>query len=407
MARDQDAERRGRLSADEAARRLGVRRDTLYAYVSRGLIRSEQQRGTRARLYHAEDVDRLVQRKRGRRDPARLASEALSFGAPLLDSRLTLIRDGELYYRGLPAEGLLGESSFEQVAGFLWGGSLTRGIDPVVPALPQRFADLAPTLAALPPIERFQVVLAAKAGEDASGFDRSASGVRRVGAKLLRILTAVAAGATPSDRPAALRLQQAWCPDLPAARELLEAALILWADHELNVSTFTVRCVASSGATPYAAVIAGLSALGGALHGGATEQVEALFDEVGESSRARPVLEARLRRGEIVPGFGHPLYRDGDPRARALLARLRALPEASGALGACDAIQRECTRLIARAPNIDFATVAMRRALGLPPGSALSLVAIARSAGWIAHAIEQYESGHLIRPRARYVGEAP
>ncbi|MGH0033091.1 MAG: citrate/2-methylcitrate synthase [Myxococcota bacterium] len=397
----------GRLSADEAARRLGVRRDTLYAYVSRGLIRSERQRGTRARLYHAEDVERLARRKQSRRDPERAASQALSFGAPLLESGLTLIRDGQLYYRGLPAEGFIGQAGFEQVAGFLWGGTLATGIDPVVPALPRAFAKPTPALADLPAIERFQVVLAAKAGEDASGYDRSAPGVRRVGAKLLRILTAVSTGGAPSDAPAADVLQRAWAPDRPAVREPLEAALILWADHELNVSTFTVRCVASSGATPYAAVIAGLSALGGPLHGRASEQVEALFDEIERPERARAVLEARLRRGERIPGFGHPLYREGDPRARALLARVRGLDGGSPDLAVADAVERECLRLIARAPNVDFATVALRRALGLPPGAALCLVTIARTAGWIAHAIEQYEAGSLIRPRARYVGEAP
>lgn len=396
----------GRLSADEAARRLGVRRDTLYAYVSRGLIRSETQRGTRARLYHAEDVERLVERKQSRRDPSRVARGVLTFGEPLLDSRLTLIRDGRLYYRGLPAEGFLGQAGFEQVAGFLWGGSLETGIDPVVPALPRAFVAARGELDGLPPLERFQLALAAKAGEDASGYDRSAAGVRRIGAKVLRILTAVTAGHEPSADPAAQVLQQAWSPGREEARDLIEAALILWADHELNVSTFTVRCVASAQATPYAAVLAGLSALGGTLHGGATAQVEALFDEVGEPSRARSVLEARLRRGEHIPGFGHWLYREGDPRARALRERLEPLAPCP-ALELAGAIEAECQRLIARAPNVDFATVALRRALALPEGACLSLVAIARSAGWIAHAIEQYAGGTLIRPRARYVGEAP
>ncbi len=397
----------GRLDADEASRRLGVRRDTLYAYVSRGLIRSETQRGTRARLYHSEDVDLLVQRKQGRRDPGRVAAEALHWGAPLLESGLTLIRDGRLFYRGIAAEAFLGESSFEQVAGFLWGRSLTQGIDPVVPALPHPFPAGSPSLEALPPLERFQVVLAAKAGEDASGYDLSPTGVRRVGAKLLRMLPAIATGAAPCADPAAEVLQRAWLPRRRSARDLIESALILWADHELNVSTFTVRCVASAAATPYSAVIAGLSALRGGLHGGATEQVEALFDEVERPERARSVLEARLRRGERIPGFGHSLYPEGDPRAVALLERLHAQTKTSRALATTDAIQTECERLIARKPNVDFATVGMRRALGMPAGSALALVAIARTAGWIAHAIEQYATGRLIRPRARYTGETP
>jgi len=398
---------RARLTAEEAAARLGVSRDTLYAYVSRGLVRSESQRGTRARLYHAEDVDQLVERKRGRRDPAQVASEALSFGSPLLDSSLTLIRDGRLYYRGVPFEDLLGRASFEQVAGLLWGGAPDAGLDPVIPRMPDVYARLAASLPELPPLERFVIVLAAKSAEDVSAYDRSAAGVRRIGAKVVRILSALCSGTPPSDAPTAESLKRAWCPDDPHARTLIEALLIAWADHELNVSTFTVRCVASAGATPYAAVIAGLSALGGALHGGNTALVEALFDEVSRPGRAREVLESRLRRGERLPGFGHHLYPDGDPRARALLERLHAHPSAAPTLELADAIATECERLISRPCNIDFATVALRRALALPPDSALGMLAISRCVGWIAHISEQYAAGRLIRPRARYVGEVP
>jgi citrate synthase len=352
-------------------------------------------------------VAALVQRKQGRRDPAQQAAQILHWGAPLLESHLTLIRDGRLFYRGIDAQGFLGQSSFERVAGFLWGAPLDAGIDPVVPGLPA--AARASAVAGLPPIERFQVVLAAKGAEDASAYDFTPDGVRRVGAKILRILAAQSVGASPSAAPISQVLQQGWLNRRPRARELIEALLILWADHELNVSTFTVRCVASARATPYSAVIAGLSALRGGLHGGATEQVEALFDEVGRPESAGEVLEARLRRGERIPGFGHWLYPEGDPRARHLLERLResALPLRRRALELTDAIERECLRLIARHANVDFATVGLARALGLPAGAPLSLVAVARSAGWIAHAIEQYEGGRLIRPRARYVGDAP
>ena len=250
-------------------------------------------------------------------------------------------------------------------------------------------------------------MIAAKAGEDVSAYDTSPAGVRRIGAKVLRLLPAIAAGSAPSETPAASVLARAWLPDRPEYRSLLEATLILWADHELNVSTFTVRCVASAAATPYAAVIAGLSALGGGLHGGVSGQVEALFDEVAHPERARSVLEGRLRRGERIPGFGHWLYRGGDPRSRILLERLRAAQTHDETLALVQSIENECERLIGRSPNFDFATVALRRALGLPVDSALALMAIGRSAGWLAHAIEQYTGGRLIRPRARYNGPAP
>jgi citrate synthase len=397
----------GRMTAAEAARRLGVRRDTLYAYVSRGLIRSEEQQGTRERLYHAEDVNALLDRKQARRDPGRVAAEALHWGAPLLESRLTLIRDGALFYRGQPAERLIEQASFEDVVGLLWNGTLGPGLAEVVPRFPALHARIADGLDSMPVLERFQLVLAAKAAEDVSGFDLTPAGVRRVGSKILRLLGALAVGSTPTDLPLARMLRAGWAPRDPQARSLIDAALILWADHELNVSTFTVRCVVSARATPYAAVLAGLSALRGGLHGGVTEQVEALFDEVDQPERARRVLESRLRRGELIPGFGHSLYPNGDPRARLLLDRIASRGRRKRADDLADAIQRECGALIEQAPNIDFATVALRRALGLPEGSAVALFALARTAGWIAHALEQYESGRLIRPRARYTGPLP
>ena len=399
--------RSGRINADEAARRLGVRRETVYAYVSRGLIRSEAQGGTRERLYHREDVEALVRRRQGRRDPARAAADALSWGAPVLESELTLIRDGELYYRGEPAETLAASSTFEDVAGLLWGRLPEAGIPDALPSLPRSWTRWSALLAGLPPLERFQVALAATGAGDAGAYDTSPAAVHRTGAAVLRLLAGVAIGAEPSRAPIAELLQRGWVPKQPRTRAAIEAALILWADHELNVGTFTVRCVASAHATPYAAVSAGLSALRGGLHGGATERVEALFDEAQSPPRVRAALEARLRRGERIPGFGHHLYPDGDPRANALLAHVRSLRPKARALALADSIERESVALIGHRPNIDFASVSLRRVFDLPLGSTLALVAVGRCAGWIAHVLEQYRAGRLIRPRARYVGPPP
>lgn len=395
----------GRLTAAAAASRLGVRRDTLYAYVSRGLIRSERQQGTRERLYHAEDVDLLMRRREGRRDPARAAEEALHWGSPLLESELTLIADGRLYFRGYPAEQLAASSTFEDVVNLLWGLDPDDRLPKGELSLPPAWETLEPIARALPPIERFQMVLAAASAHDPAAYDTSLGAARRTGAKILRLLAAVAVGVAPSDRPIAQVLQEGWAPRRPGARRAIEAALILWADHELNVGTFTARCVASARATPYAAVIAGLSALSGNLHGATTEQVEALFDEIEKPERARAVLEARLRRGERLPGFGHWLYPEGDPRAVAVLERARTAAPGRHALA--NAILTETESLIGRRPNIDFATVSLRRALKLPPHSAMALTAVARCAGWIAHVLEQYATGRLIRPRARYTGRPP
>lgn len=398
--------RTGHLNAREAAEALGVSRDTLYAYVSRGLVRSERSPGSRERRYHAEDVWMLVQRKEGRRDPGRTARQALHWGTPILESELSLISEGDLYYRGWKVSELATRSTFEDVAALLWGEPGGAFPD-ALPALPPGIETLLRAAVRLPPLEGFQLALAASAAHDSSAWDLAPDSVRSCGARILRLLAAQAAGATPSRRPVAEVLQRGWTPGDGAARGILEAALVLWADHELNVSTFTARCVASAHANPYAVVVAGLSALRGPLHGGATEQAEALLDEVREPERAREVLEARLRRGERIPGFGHALYPEIDPRARVLLAVLREAKPGCEGLALADAVAEACFALIGKRPNVDFASGAMARALGLPRGAVLAVVGISRSAGWIAHALEQYDEGRLIRPRARYVGPPP
>jgi citrate synthase len=396
------------LDSPDAARELGVSRATLYAYVSRGLVRSEPRPGGgRERRYRAEDIRALARRREQRGDPAQAASDALHFGAPLLDSGLALIADGRLYYRGHAIEDLVGRRSIEEVAMLLWTGQLEAPFPDAPFEPPPAWDALRRAARRLPALEACQIALVAVSARDAGAWDPTPASVMRVGARILRVLAAVVADAPVSRRPISEVLRRGWALATPDARALLDALLVAWADHELNVSTFTTRCVASAAATPYAAVVAGLSALRGVRHGGASEQVEALFAEVDEPERARAVLEARLRRGDRLPGFGHPLYPTGDPRARLLGSILRAARPAAPALATADALERAAFELIRRRPNIDFASVALCRTLGLPAGAPLALICIGRSVGWIAHVLEQYADPRLIRPRARYVGEPP
>jgi citrate synthase len=190
-----------------------------------------------------------------------------------------------------------------------------------------------------------------------------------------------------------------------AGAEILRRCLVLIADHELNASTFVARCVASTGATPYAVVSAALSALSGRRHGGASARAEALFAELARGDDAMTVMAGRLARGEDLPGFGQFLYPAGDPRAATILAAItRTLPDARALIESATAAG---TRLTGRHPNVDFALAAAATALALPRNAALALFILGRTVGWIAHAIEQYESGILIRPRARYLGPRP
>ncbi len=397
------------LSAREAAEELGVSLPTLYAYVSRGMVRSEAVGGSRrSRRYHGEDVRRLRERKERRRDPERVLGDALRWGAPMLESGITLVADGRIYYRGWEALELSRNRSIEEVAALLWTGELPDdvseilGSDALVEHLPvERSPAIHPTA-----LEGLQSLLPLAAVEDPVAYDLRPRAVVKTGKRILRLMASSLAGGIGDDSIAGI-LQKGWIPQDPESRRLLDAALIVCADHELPVSTFVVRCVASSGATPYAAVTAGLSAMQGVKHGGQIELAEKLLQEVEASGNAREVLEGRLRRGESVPGFGHRLYPDGDPRGAALIRLSEAARPESDAVETSAATSEAALKLLGERPTVDLGLVTLARALELPPGGALALFALGRTVGWIGHAIEQYAADTLIRPRARYVGEQP
>jgi citrate synthase len=187
---------------------------------------------------------------------------------------------------------------------------------------------------------------------------------------------------------------------------LVRGCLVLVADHELNASTYVGRCIASTGATLYSVVLGALGALSGPKHGGETSRVEAFLRDALSSRDVQGVVAERLKRGERIPGFGQPLYPDGDPRGRAIIEALKVSRYARASARAIDIGQR-VSDLIGRHPNVDFSLGAVSVALRLPPGSGLGMFLIGRSVGWIAHAMEQYATGALIRPRARYVGVLP
>ena len=396
------------FTASEAAGALGITLPTLYAYTSRGQLRSEPVPSRpRERRYFRHEIEQMQERKASRRDPGRAAARGLHWGSPVLSSSISLIEEGKLYYRGRDVDGLAATASLEQVAELLWGAEAPeRGR-----LFTQSRNASAGEWAALrawrqtDTLVQLQAALPLAGARDPASFDLRPAAVRQTGARILRLLTAVAAGRN-SDAPIHAALQAAWAPNRAAAAEVIRVALVLSADHELNASAFTARCAASAGATPYDVVSAALATLKGHRHGGETERVAALMAEINTPNRARAVLANRLRRGERLPGFGHPLYPNGDPRAVILIR----LAEASGNQQQwmlVKAVCRASRELLHELPNLDFGLVALGRAYSLPPEAPLLLFAIGRAAGWIAHAIEQYASGELIRPRAKYVGPAP
>jgi len=387
------------MSAADACRALRVTPATLYAYVSRGYVRSEATRSaSRRRRYSRDDVERLRRRKEGRRDPDATAAETLRWGLPVLESSITLIADNHLYYRGHDAVALARSRSVAEVASLIWTGTFERTfID----------APTAPSVALtrgrrLPFTAGAQAALAVASVHDARACDLRPDRVAHTGWRILLLLTTVAA---ERSRPAAIeaRLARAWRVD-DRGIAAIRAALVLCADHELNVSSFTARAVASAAANPYAVVSAGLGALEGIRHGGISLRVESLLQALRRSRNVRGALVERLRRGETIDGFGHPLYGDGDPRAAALLDVLGDAYPRSPELAFVLDTTAAAAALIREQPTIDFALAALARVLRLPAGSPLVLFALGRTIGWIGHAIEQYATGQVLRPRARYVG---
>ena len=417
------------LTAHETAARLGIKRDTLYAYVSRGLLHSVALPGSRERGYEAEEVERL---RSGRGLSRAAKTEILT---PLIESAISLIEGGRLYYCGHDAIRLADTATLEDIADLLWNSAATsfdKRPHPAVAAAPATLSrgagkdkkrratkPLSRTAGegargrsprageGKPPtgiVERCQIRLAELAAGDLAALDLTPAGVMRTGGIILDELVGCIGGGAPASAPIHERLAAVWRLDRKGA-DLIRRCLVLLADHELNASTFVARCVASTGATPYAAISAALSALSGRRHGGSSAAAEALFREIVERGDPLAVMAARLARNEMLPGLGQPLYPDGDPRATALLnAATAAVPSARPLVEGTVAAARQ---LVPQPPNVDFALAAVATALGLRPGSALAIFVVGRAVGWIAHAIEQYQSDLLIRPRARYTGPRP
>jgi citrate synthase len=414
------------LTAKEAAARLGVKVETLYAYVSRGMLDRRRAVDGRASLFAAADVDALARRNRR-------TSEAAAFEV-VIDTGLTSIDDHRLRYRGLDAVELSRTRPFEWVAEWLWLGVESAGDEPVMEpwASSIKSADLiAEEVAGLPTSatagDRLRVAAAVAGATHSLRHDLRPTGVAHSGRRLIatmvdslplrqrhRVPALEQPDAAPAHEALAVRLWPRLGPS-PATPDLirtLNAALVLLADHELAASTLAARVAASTRADPYAVVSSGLGVLSGSLHGTASVPVQRLLAEVAEVDvrdldRVGSVVSDHLRHRSEVPGFGHPIYPDGDPRAAALLDLIRSADVDPERLAVVEAVEAVMTEGAPVPPNVDFGLAALAHVAGCDPGAGEAIFAVARAAGWIAHAIEEYaEPGNRFRARARYVGRS-
>lgn len=427
------------MEAAEAARRLGVKRATLYAYVSRGLLGSYPAADSRRSLFDADEVEALARRSRGgRKVETRLAT---------VTTAVTQLRDDGPAYRGRPAVDLSRTATYEEVAELLWGADppeAARAVPPTVgggghpSAAPDPALDSArpggwtavplSVPAGLRPADRLRWAVVMVGAADPMRADLRPEAVRRVGRQLVATLASVAgpppgpppgSGTVPppaplatGDGPVAARLAaalrptdagtgpEATGPGHVAVEGAVEAAMVLLADHELATSTVAVRVAASTRADPYDAVLAGLAALAGPLHGGASELAYRLLVDAAVKGPEEAVADT-LRWQQVLPGFGHSVFKDGDPRAPELLARFaevarpeqRELVDTVVGLAAANGVP---------APNVDLGLAAISWATGMPADAGRTLFSVARVAGWVAHYLEELDERPL-RFRARAV----
>ena len=395
------------LTTSQAARRLGVKPATIYAYVSRGVLESHRD-DDRTSRFRAADVEVLAVRGRPRE-----ASRHHSLDIEI-STRITQIEGHTIRYRGHDALTLARSATFEQVAELLWTGEL--------PPNPLTWPSAAPshvTTHGLSVRDHLRVVAAHAAVGSRERRDlRSVTEQgRQLIATMIDSLPIAGDGRCPRlvlpDGVAvrgslAGRLWSRLSPRRPTPELLatVNAALVLLADHEMAASTLAARVAASTRAGVHGVVAAGMGTLGGPMHGGESQRARHVLERVNDESASSTITGALASFGRL-PGFGQVLYPLGDPRAAVLLEMLRSAAPTHPALATVDTLIAAAARRRLPPPNVDLALAALGMVADMPVDGGEAIFTPARVVGWLAHAMEEYDERPLrFRPRAVYVGDA-
>ena len=384
------------MESDEAARRLGVKLSTLYAYVSRGLVQSFPSPGSKRRLFSVDEVEALARKTRG--------GKQIETRVATVTTAVTQLRPEGPYYRGHSAVQLAQSCSYEEVAELLWA---------TTPGSWKALSLKAPARLSSQDMLRWITVMAA--AEDPRREDEHpelvAGRLRSLSTTMSLLCRTNADTGQQFQSPTkhshiawnlteGFRIKQRSRPLLAA----VNAALVLVADHELATSALAVRIAASTRATIYDAVLAGLGTMGGPLHGGAS----AITTRMLRRSAAEGidiVIDDILAVSRVLPGFGHSVYAEGDPRADALLEFVYPLASPTK-LKVINAFLDSADARRQPPPNVDFALAALAFATGMPAEATTSIFTIGRIAGWGAHYLEEIQEPPL-RYRARAIYSVP
>ncbi|MGW2288850.1 citrate synthase [Streptomyces phaeochromogenes] len=399
-----------RISTKQAAELLGVKPETVYAYVSRGQLSSRRSTGGRGSTFDTKEVEALA--RRNRREPAESSPSA---GMLSVRTRITLIDKDRYYFRGVDATELATRHSYEEVAEWLWTGVLRPGATFTAPeasvAVARRAVDALPEHTG--PTDRLRVAAIAAATADPLRFDLSEQAVLGTARTLIPTLVDALPSKSHDHRDDSSLAHRLWArlsgrEADEASLRALDTALALLVDHDLAASTLAVRVAASARAHTYAAVSAGLGVLEGPLHGAASGLAHRMLLDVLDRGTAAPVVADELRAGRRVPGLGHRIYPGEDPRARVLFGLLEEVPRAAPALAAARDVVDTTARHAPLHANVDLALAVLTASSGMHASAGETIFAVARTAGWIAHVLEEYDEAPLrMRPSGHYVGARP
>lgn len=419
MKRNTDDMHKDFLTAKQAMEFLDIRKQTLYAYVSRGLIRSMTQSGRANHLYLREDIEKMRARSQARSAHGVVAASAMNWGEPIIPTSITEITpEGPCYHGRLAIELARSRIPYETVAELLWTGvwheeTIRWDARPEALSLHNlRNAIIAPeTNDQL--METFALFVLQLGMPHGSFAERvRSSRTLEAAREIMRALTGCFGYISKNRKFYSMESGQPLIDGLMNALEVpntdenweaLEALMVLFADHELSPGAFAARVAASSGANLNSCLASALCTTSGMQIGRLYDRVEEFLDRASSKSILVRRAEQLHERGSVVPGFVHPMYPNGDPRGRYLLDLVKRRKVQSKRLEAIYGFIDDVEKKLGIHPRHELAVMTVAIAIGLPEHCSGALFSLARTAGYVAHVQEQRLSGLLLRPRAKFI----